>query len=823
MIKLKHGNFKDCSLRVPYNPTTSVIKLTDLSKSYYFSVIPSSSYEISAIFAKSLGLSETREVSLESTALRPCSKVEIEPADEDSWEILSQNAGFVEGNFLSQIRVVQKSMVLPLWVHSCCIWIRVVALDGDWGVLQPNSEILVKPRDRPQRFKGKVLRAGLGDLEIGTNEFPDGSLVACGLNSSVVVGVCKNGKYQDGHAYSYLLEPFEKYKVIQVLTFQNGIVCFLNKFNGDVKTANGEVFVSCTLNDFNLVLGDHGKIALFDGMKVKLRSGKFARVRVESLINTQEWTGFVVLCDARGVRFEGTPENEERKKEIVEIPSFVESAGKVEKIMKRVFSLCVEGSPGVGKSTFIDILAKKYENELIAPVILSCRAFSKKEFDKKLLETIEKAKRCSPSILFLDDLETVCGKIEDNQGEEAKIISNLNSLLLLSFLDTSKYSHQIKTIITCKSKSCLSPLLTTSSFFSTSKKIPSLSHADITKLLSHHFPSLSTSPLAVQMKSFTILDIIHFSHSSRLLFGDSVSLADLLSHISKFIPSALDSKSTPSEKITPWSEIGGMFEAKSLIWNSFTFPVKYRALYSNYPARLRSGMLLFGPPGCGKTLIASAISGICGMSSISVKGPELLNKYIGASEQSVRELFERAKRVKPSLIIFDEFEAIVPKRGSGISASTDRIVNQFLCELDGVEARENVFIVAVSSRPELIDQALLRPGRLDFHVFCDFPNREERKDILKVIAGKIGVFGEFTKCAEKMEGFTPADIQGVFNDLQIKIAHQEIDFIDEGVVEEQVEVTRPSFNQNQIFEMNQRFRNFIHRKNPEVGKKMSYY
>jgi len=148
---------------------------------------------------------------------------------------------------------------------------------------------------------------------------------------------------------------------------------------------------------------------------------------------------------------------------------------------------------------------------------------------------------------------------------------------------------------------------------------------------------------------------------------------------------------------------------------------KYSIFFQGH--RVSQGLLLYGPPGCGKTFLAAGIARKYSLNFISVKGPELLNKYIGASEQNVRELFERAMAQKPCVLFFDEFDSLVPKRGSGQTSVTDRIVNQFLCYLDGVEGRDGVFVMAATSRPDLVDVALLRPGRIDKAVFCNFPNQ----------------------------------------------------------------------------------------------------
>ena len=152
--------------------------------------------------------------------------------------------------------------------------------------------------------------------------------------------------------------------------------------------------------------------------------------------------------------------------------------------------------------------------------------------------------------------------------------------------------------------------------------------------------------------------------------------------------------------------------------------------------RVSQGLLLYGPPGCGKTYIAASIAKKFNINFISVKGPELLNKYIGASEQNIRELFEKAANQKPSILFFDEFDSLVPKRGSNGTAVTDRVVNQFLCYLDGVEGRDGVFVMAATSRPDLVDVALLRPGRIDKAVKCNFPEANDRKEILKIYMRK---------------------------------------------------------------------------------------
>lgn len=195
---------------------------------------------------------------------------------------------------------------------------------------------------------------------------------------------------------------------------------------------------------------------------------------------------------------------------------------------------------------------------------------------------------------------------------------------------------------------------------------------------------------------------------------------------------------------------------------------RYSAFFKG--RRVSQGLLLYGAPGCGKTYMAAAIAKKYNINFISVKGPELLNKYIGASEQNVRELFERAQNQRPSILFFDEFDSLVPKRGSGSASVTDRIVNQFLCYLDGVEGRDGVFVMAATSRPDLVDVALLRPGRIDKAVLCSFPGLQDRKEILNIYLNKFRFNEELSESirddflaemAAKTESYTSADLKGL--------------------------------------------------------------
>ncbi|KAF2876832.1 peroxisome biosynthesis protein-like protein (PAS1/Peroxin-1) [Massariosphaeria phaeospora] len=255
---------------------------------------------------------------------------------------------------------------------------------------------------------------------------------------------------------------------------------------------------------------------------------------------------------------------------------------------------------------------------------------------------------------------------------------------------------------------------------------------------------------------------------------------DYTQALAGFTPASLRNVTLQSST-TKWDSIGGLLATRQTLLETLQYPTTYAPIFAQCPLRLRSGLLLYGYPGCGKTLLASAVAGECGLNFISVKGPEILNKYIGASEKSVRDLFERAEAARPCVLFFDEFDSIAPKRGHDSTGVTDRVVNQLLTQMDGAEGLSGVYVLAATSRPDLIDPALLRPGRLDKSLLCDMPALEERIDILTAVTRKLRLApsilrteyqGEnFREIAERTEGYSGADLQAVVYNAQLAAIH----------------------------------------------------
>ncbi|KAF9238473.1 P-loop containing nucleoside triphosphate hydrolase protein [Melanogaster broomeanus] len=256
----------------------------------------------------------------------------------------------------------------------------------------------------------------------------------------------------------------------------------------------------------------------------------------------------------------------------------------------------------------------------------------------------------------------------------------------------------------------------------------------------------------------------------------TLSAADFSDAQVDFIPNSL--RDVPLQKSNvEWADVGGLKQAKRIVRETLEWPAKYAPLFKQSPLRLRSGLMLYGYPGCGKTLLASAVAKECGLNFISVKGPELLNKYIGASEKSVRDIFDRASSAKPCVLFFDEFDSIAPKRGHDSTGVTDRVVNQLLTQMDGAEGLTGVYVLAATSRPDLIDAALLRPGRLDKSILCDMPDEEDRRDILKAVSRKVtlGSSVDLDEIARLTAGYSGADLQALVYNAHLQVVHASID------------------------------------------------
>ncbi len=222
-----------------------------------------------------------------------------------------------------------------------------------------------------------------------------------------------------------------------------------------------------------------------------------------------------------------------------------------------------------------------------------------------------------------------------------------------------------------------------------------------------------------------------------------------------------------------WEDVGGLEQTRQQLIEAVEWPIKYADIFARAGVKPPRGILLSGPPGCGKTMLAKAVANESKVNFISVKGPALLSKYVGESEKGVREVFKKARQAAPCVVFFDEIDALVPARGSGGSDShvSERVISQLLAEIDGVEELEGVLILGATNRPDLLDPALLRPGRFDVHVDIPLPDLAGREEIFKIglrgkpVADEVSIH----KLAETTDGFSGAEIQAVCKKAALEV------------------------------------------------------
>ena len=446
----------------------------------------------------------------------------------------------------------------------------------------------------------------------------------------------------------------------------------------------------------------------------------------------------------------------------------------------------------------------------------------------------KEAQRNAPSVIVCDDLDQlVPSGGSEGGGGAARETNALGRFLAELFFPPKAQSRGAGPVVLmacCKSKSSMLPMLMIASRFdsSVSLALPDAKcrQAQLETLLEQSgvgHSEVNMTSLAAKTDSFAAADLKRLasrmahhaaareltqqaaehgssSHGRVELEKVEASEDDVEVAMEGLAPASLQGVKLTSVEgsAKTWDDVGGLSNVRKTLTEMFEMPAKYPELFNNSPIRLRSGVMLYGPSGCGKTMMASVIAKECGMHFISVKGPELLNKYIGASEQNVRQKFEEAKAARPCILFFDEMDSVAPRRGKDNTGVTDRVVNAFLTELDGVEERNGVYVLGATSRPDTIDPALLRPGRLDTMALCDFPTRDERVDILQKMSANLKLRRDvdFEEIADRTENYSPADLQAIINDAQLEAVHVVLEAEKDAMLEAGADAKAPEVRSN---------------------------
>lgn len=462
-------------------------------------------------------------------------------------------------------------------------------------------------------------------------------------------------------------------------------------------------------------------------------------------------------------------------------------------------ALLITGAKGSGKSSLSRALCRKASEDLDAHIqLLDCKTLKGKRTDtirQRLEDVFEQAVWRQPSVVLLDDLDHVAGAAtspEHEHGPEAVLRQHISQSLKDLVDEIVLRSSLIALIVTAQTEHALHPTLTVvqgSHFFQSFCKIPTPDQAQRVEILKSLIvkksfqvcqTTLDLDSVAKETEGFMARDLNllleRAIHANTLHNSEDLSCKDFRQALQGFTPPSLWDAQLQAPSGAGMERIGGLHEARQLLMDIILLPAKYPLLFSSLPLRQCSGVLLYGAPGTGKTLLAGAVAKESGMNFISIKGPELLSKYIGASEQAVRDVFQRAQQAKPCILFFDEFDSLAPRRGHDNTGVTDRVVNQLLTQLDGVEGLTGVYVLAASSRPDLIDPALLRPGRLDKSLYCPPPDREARLEILRALTHSVPLAADvdLDQIAGATELFTGADLKALLYNAQLEAIHSSL-------------------------------------------------
>ena len=482
------------------------------------------------------------------------------------------------------------------------------------------------------------------------------------------------------------------------------------------------------------------------------------------------------------------------KKEVQKIREMVELPMRHPELFEKIGveapkGVLLYGPPGTGKT----LLAKAVAGETNAHFIsLSGPEIMGKyygESEERLREIFKQAEENSPSIVFIDEIDSIAPKREEVSGElEKRIVSQL-----LTLMDGMKSRGKVVVIAATNRPDSIDPALRRPGRLDREIEIgipdaegrheilsihtrgmPIDEKVDLIKIskTTHGFVGADLEVLAKEAAMRSLrrilpeIDLDEEKISKEILQKIQVTSEDFMDALKEVRPSALREVQVQIPNVS-WDDVGGLTELKEELREAVEWPIKHKEAFDYADVQTPKGILLHGPPGTGKTLIAKALAKMTESNFISIKGPELLSKWVGESEKGVREIFRKARQAAPCIIFLDEIDAIVPRRGSGGSGShvTENVVSQILTEIDGLEELHNVLIIGATNRLDIVDEALLRPGRFDRIIEVPNPDSKGREQIFKIHTKKKPLADDvsISKLVELTDGFNGAEIAAVAN------------------------------------------------------------
>ena len=463
----------------------------------------------------------------------------------------------------------------------------------------------------------------------------------------------------------------------------------------------------------------------------------------------------------------------------------------------------LHGPPGTGKT----LMAKAVANEIDAhfETISGPEIMSKYygESEEQLREVFETAEENAPSIVFIDELDSIAAKREEAGGDvERRVVAQL-----LSLMDGLEERGRVTVIAATNRVDAIDPALRRGGRFDREIEIgvpdrdgrreilqvhtrgmPLSDSVDLDRYAenTHGFVGADLESLAREAAMTALrrirpeLDLEAEQIDAEVLEQLRVTEGDFKEALKGIEPSALREVFVEVPDVT-WADVGGLEDTKERLRETIQWPLEYPEVFQTMDMEAARGVLLYGPPGTGKTLLAKAVANEAQSNFISIKGPELLNKFVGESEKGVREVFEKARANAPTVIFFDEIDSMATERGRQVSDSgvSERVVSQLLTELDGLEELEDVVVIATTNRPDLLDAALLRPGRLDRHVHVPVPDEAARRKIFEVHTRQkpLAESVDLDELAARTDGYVGADIEAVCREAAMAASREFIDTV----------------------------------------------